>query len=202
MIDKLAKLQPESFYHVYNRANGNERLYNTDENYMFFLKKYIEYISSIANTFSYCLMPNHFHFLIQIKTESELNALFNQRDLSTPSIEDLERFLSKQFSNFFSCYTQAYNKQQKRKGSLFMKNFKRKHITDKSYLLKLVHYIHHNPIEADLCENPSDWKFSSYNSILSNKETLINRNEVLLWFNDAENFKFIHKSKVLSIILD
>jgi putative transposase len=83
-----------------------------------------------------------------------------------------------------------------------MKNFKRKHITDKSYLLKLVHYIHHNPIEADLCENPSDWKFSSYNSILSNKETLINRNEVLLWFNDAENFKFIHKSKVLSIILD
>ena len=44
MQNKLEVLQPDTFYHIYNRANGSEKLFITDENYVFFLRKYKEYI--------------------------------------------------------------------------------------------------------------------------------------------------------------
>ena len=163
MENKLEVLQPDAFYHIYNRANGSEKLFITDENYVFFLRKYKEYISPICHTYCYCLMPNHFHFLIQIKSQQELTLFFNQKTSlnyndsnnadglkAFPKFKTLEKLISKQFSNFFSCYTQALNKQQNRKGSLFMKNFKRKKVRDTPYLLQLIKYIHYNPIEAKL----------------------------------------------------
>lgn len=79
MINKQAILKPENTYHVYNRANGNEKLFLSDENYCYFLKKYDEYIYPIADTFCYCLMPNHFHFLIRIKEESVLKNFFKEK---------------------------------------------------------------------------------------------------------------------------
>jgi REP element-mobilizing transposase RayT len=52
-----------------------------------------------------------------------------------------------------------------RKGSLFMKPYKRKKIEDEAYLKKLVHYIHCNPVKASLVKRPQDWKHSSYKII-------------------------------------
>ena len=74
-----------------------------------------------------------------------------------------------------------------------MHTFKRKRIKDDKYLVKLVHYIHYNPVEAGLTDNPEEWKYSSYNAILSGRPTLILRNEVIEWFGDKENFIYCHK---------
>lgn len=74
-----------------------------------------------------------------------------------------------------------------------MKNFKRKPITNEKYLRKVVHYIHYNPVESDLCKKPTDWKFSSYNALLTNKPTLLLKKEVLDWFEDKENFIYCHR---------
>jgi len=82
MQNKTGTLEPEAFYHIYNRANGNENIFFKDENYLFFLKKYKEYISPICNTYCYCLMPNHFHFLIEIKNEEELKSYFKNKDIT------------------------------------------------------------------------------------------------------------------------
>jgi putative transposase len=213
MENKTEILQPDTFYHIYNRANGNENIFTSNENYSFFLNKYKQYLSPICNTYCYCLMPNHFHFLIEIKSEKELIDFFikEKPNLSEsfsnptfPKYQTLEKLTSKQFSNFFSCYTQAFNKQQGRKGSLFMKNFKRKKITTKEYLIKLVHYIHYNPIEASLCKKVSEWNFSSFNSLLSTSTTLLEREKVIDWFDDKDNFIFIHKHKPkeLNIVFD
>lgn len=184
----MQPLDPDCFFHVYNRANGNENIFSSSENYRFFLKRYTDFISPIANTYCYCLMPNHFHFLIQIKSEKQLKAHSDFSKFST-----LENLISKQFSNFFSSYAQAYNKQHGRKGSLFIKKFKRKKITDEKYLHKIVHYIHYNPVEAKLCSSPNQWKFSSYKTIISDKPTLIKRKDVINWFEDLENFIYCHK---------
>lgn len=201
MENKTEILQPDKCYHIYNRANGSENLFLSDENYRFFLQKYFEYILPIAHTYCYCLMPNHFHFLIRIKSELELVAFFEsafpkfktlEEHSSSKKLSSLEKYLSKQFSNLFSSYTQAFNKQQNRKGSLFIKNFKRKPINDNSYLLKLVHYIHFNPVKAKLCKNPQDYKHSSYSLIYQNKDTPVNKKELIEWFNDIENFIYVH----------
>lgn len=193
MQNKLEVLKPDAFYHLYNRANGSEKLFITEENYRFFLRKYQEYISPICHTYCYCLMPNHFHFLIQIKSEQELELFFNQTaSKAFPKSKTLEMLLSKQFSNFFSCYTQAFNKQQQRKGSLFMKNFKRKKIDDRAYLLNLIKYIHYNPIEAKLTDELNEWKFSSYASLISKTPTLLKRDELIGWYSDLANFINVH----------
>ena len=135
MQDYKVKLEPEQYYHIYNRANGNEKLFLNDGNYYFFLKRYQHYILPIADTYAYCLMPNHFHFLVKIKPP-----------LTFQKYKTFEKFASKQFSNLFSSYTQAYNKQNNRKGSLFIPRFNRNLITSEDYLKNVVIYIHLNPI--------------------------------------------------------
>jgi len=144
-MDKYSNLIPEATCHFYNRANGNEKLFLSDDNYLFFIQKYSQYLS-IVNTYCYCLMPNHFHFLISIKSEKELRNYFSEIKKEE---YDLEKQISNQFSNFFNSYSKAFNKVYNRKGSLFMNSFKRKHITDKNYLKQVIYYIHHNPAEED-----------------------------------------------------
>lgn len=65
-------LPPQGIYHIYTHANGSDNLFREDENYRYFLRKYSEYIHPIAETFAYCLMPNHVHFMIRVRVEEEV----------------------------------------------------------------------------------------------------------------------------------
>jgi len=73
MDSKTESLIPGGVYHIYNRANGREKLFLNDDNYTFFLKRYYKYLGRFLDTFCYCLMPNHFHFLIRVKEIEELD---------------------------------------------------------------------------------------------------------------------------------
>ncbi|MGQ0829304.1 MAG: transposase [Bacteroidota bacterium] len=195
MQNKTETLQPDSFYHIYSRANGNEKIFISDDNFNFFLEKYKAYIHPIANTYCYCLMPNHFHFLVQIKDENEIVEFFKKEklNLNLQGFENLEGLISKQFSNFLNSYAKAFNKQQNRKGSLFMHTFKRKKIITKEYLYKIIHYIHFNPVEAGLCKKPENWPYSSYNGLISQSSTLMQCEKVIDLFDDVGNFVFVHQ---------
>lgn len=208
----MIPLRQEKYYHVYNRANGFEKIFINDGNYQYFLKKYQIYISPFVTTYCYCLMPNHFHLLVSIKSETEILQVLAQDEKTFPKFKTLEnlvgeqnpnrnsyleKLISKQFSNFFSCYTQSFNKQQKRMGSLFMKNFKRKEINNISYLRNLIKYIHNNPVDANLSATPNKWEFSSYNDICKLNNNLVEANTVIEWFNDLENFKYFHSFEVI-----
>jgi putative transposase len=206
MQSKTELLTPECAYHLYNRTNGSEKLFLSEENYRYFLQKYLEYISPVADTFCYCLMPNHFHFLIRIKQEEELVEYFNtaQNQSAThrgfKTLDGLARqasfskLISQQFSHFFNGYTQAFNKQNNRKGSLFMHPFKRKRVNDTDYLKKLVQYIHYNPIDAQLCAKPQNWPYSSYPILLAESPTFLKREETIQWFEDEKNFRYFHSA--------
>ncbi|TAJ09433.1 hypothetical protein DMA11_20015, partial [Marinilabiliaceae bacterium JC017] len=138
----MKPLQPNCTYHIYTHANGYDNLFSEDRNYRFFLDKYKKHIYPIAKTLAYCLMPNHLHLLVTIREEQDMNALINEKMASghespkTITGESMEQYLSKQFANLFSSYTQAYNKTYHRKGSLFIKNFKRKKVTNEHYFLR------------------------------------------------------------------
>ena len=68
----LSPLQPGVFYHIYNRGNNGEDLFREERNYLYFLKLYEKYITPIADTYAYCLLKNHFHFFVRIKSEDEI----------------------------------------------------------------------------------------------------------------------------------
>jgi len=201
----MESLLPEHSYHIYNHSNGNDILFKEETNYLYFLNKYEKYISPVVNTFAYCLMPNHFHLLVTIKTENEIVSTIDRshiiekyNSLTTAAEKEnyISLFVSKQLSNLFSSYTQAFNKMYKRMGSLFMKNFKRKHVDNDDYFIDLIRYIHLNPVKDGFVKNPEDWRYSSYNSILTNESTFLKRDEVIDLFGDDENFKFCHKKSV------
>src|SRR5438034_1385617 len=68
--------EPEGIYHIYNRAVGSDKLFIEDENYHFFLKKFSLRITVFADILAYCLMPNHFHFIIRIKEQKILESIW------------------------------------------------------------------------------------------------------------------------------
>lgn len=70
---KTTPLEYGKFYHIYNRGINGCNLFQENENYEHFLYLYDKYICSVANTFAWVLMKNHFHLLVRIKTEKELN---------------------------------------------------------------------------------------------------------------------------------
>lgn len=186
MQNKTEALIPGNIYHVYNRANGSEKLFLIPGNYEYFLKKYWENIGPIADTFCYCLMPNHFHFVIKIKNMEELK-------LTLPGLETLEglaisKKLSKQFSNLFNGYTQAFNKQNQRMGSLFMQPYKRKLITSPAYLQEVICYIHNNPLSANLSKDLFKWPYNSYREIINGKTNNLSVSETINVFGDMEHF--------------
>ena len=182
----MIPLEPDKFYHIYNRANGNERIFLDTGNYEFFLRKYQQHIESIAETYCYCLVPNYFHLLVKIKSLKEIKGGGFEKS------ENAGLYCSKKFSNFFSSYAQAFNKQQNRTGRLFQKQFKRKNIDSEKYLYQLIHYIHNNPIAANLVEDLAEWKFSSFQILVSDKPTFLERKKVLNLYDDLENFKLVH----------
>lgn len=175
-------MQPEKLYHIYNHANGAENLFREVENYRYFLRQWEKHIQPVAYSLAYCLMPNHFHFLIKIREQSELETTFGKFQ----TFQKLEYHLSKQFSNFFSSYTQAYNKKYGRKGSLFSPNFKKKEITSDEYISRVIAYIHLNPLHHRFTENLGQWPFCSYSAYTENKPTLLHLDYALEWFGGRE----------------
>ena len=182
-------LENGKYYHIYNRGNNGIDLFYETENYNHFLKLYEKYIDPIAATFAWCLMKNHFHILVYIKEADEID-IAKLEYSSTDKPKTVNE--SKQFSNLFNAYTLAMNKRYSRTGSLFEKNFKRKVVTSENYFQKLIFYIHNNPVHHRFTENIVEYPWTSYGTIISTKDTKLQRNRVIESFNDLENFKYYH----------
>jgi len=124
-----------NYYHIYNRGNNRDDIFYEIENYYHFLRLYDKYINPVVDTFAWCLLKNHFHLLVYIKTLAEINPkLLTYNTVKKPKVISA----SKQFSHFFNAYTQAINKRHHRTGSLFEKNFERKQVTSEKYFQKLI----------------------------------------------------------------
>jgi hypothetical protein len=72
-------LQYGRYYHIFNRGNNGEILFAERRNYRFFLQRYAQHIQPVAVTYAYCLLPNHFHFVIRTRTEEEQEAYLQEQ---------------------------------------------------------------------------------------------------------------------------
>lgn len=191
-------IEPGKFYHIYNRGVNGEVIFRTNRNYDFFLKKVFDNLTSVSDIYAYCLLPNHFHLLVKIKSETKLESLVkvSNLDKAERGLHSPQNIFSKQFSKIFNSYSQAFNKENNRHGALIESPFKRKEIDSEEYLRKVIIYIHRNPQNHEINDDFRAYNYSSYNITLNETSTFIKRSEVVALFDDLENFIISHHKTI------
>ena len=188
---------PDDIYHIVSRAIGNEKLFPYDTNYEFFLEKYKQYIPPVADTFAFCLLPNHFDFLVQIKSNGSLEDYFRQKKKSTSiDLHQIPDMVMECFSNLLNSYTKSFNKVFQRKGGLFIDSLRRVEIKMDNQFGSTIFYIHKNPVHHGYVDSIESWRWSSYNTLIGTSETILKRAEVLKWFGNVSEFKKYHKQPI------
>jgi putative transposase len=179
----------DQYYHIFNRGNNRENIFIEERNYHYFMELYAHHIAPVADTYAYCLLRNHFHLLVRIKSEPEIQTfrVFETRKVSTPSL---------QFGNFFNAYAKAINQAYQRTGSLFQKPFGRLLVTDNTHLFHLVRYIHYNPQKHGFVDDYRKWPYSSYPALISEKLTRLQRASTLNWFDGQQAFITAHQNEI------
>jgi putative transposase len=189
-------LLPEHIYHVFNHAVGTENLFRDSDNYSYFLQLAIKHIVPVADFYAYNLMPNHFHFLIKVKSESTLSENYKiQKDKVAEPTMDWPKYVMQQFSNFCNAYSKAYNKRFDRRGALFLDYLKRSQVDSAAYFRNCVHYIHYNAVYHKLCSDIEDWHWTSYHTFLKIVPSKLNLEVVLENFEGKQQFINFHRSK-------
>ena len=212
----------DTYYHIYNRGVNGENIFIEERNYDHFLNLFAKHIEPVCDLFGYCMLRNHFHLSVRVKSEDEIletrktldketlrvssvnNRQGGQRNLANQDKDQTRKplgsdkvgskYVSDQFSNFFNAYAKAINKAYGRTGSLFQHPFGRVPITSDRQFWNVIAYIHQNPQKHKFVADFRDWKYSSYGIILSDKKTSVNRSEVLKWFGNKEEYLELHKN--------
>lgn len=161
---------PGAWYHIMNRGRRREDIFSTNEDYIAFIEVLKEAVSLWnINMVAYCLMPNHYHLLLQ-----------------TP-----EGKLSRCMRHINGVYTQRYNRKNRHDGQLFRGRYKSILLDSDNYLTVLVRYIHRNPLRAGMVTRLEDYAWSSHNGYLSKspKWNWLNREAFFLLLTNVKSMR-------------
>ena len=201
-LNHYADFYEGGIFHVYNRTNNKELLFKSAENTYYFLRQYQKYLHPFVDTFCWNLLPTHFHFLVRVKTNDEIAQFLHA--LPRSNLKSLEKkyllhnattelLLELEWKRFFNSYAMAFNKQNERSGNLFQRPFKRVEVIKESHFTQAIIYIHANAQHHKLCRDFRHHEWSSWHSILSDKHTLLRRDEILEWFGGKQRFVEAHE---------
>ncbi len=152
-----------TIYHVYNQGNNQQRIFFERNDFLRFLEKAKAIIKPNCDLLAYCLMSNHFHFLIQTNEKSLENVRIGNIDLIK---------ITNSFRLLLSEFAKEINVKYHRSGSLFRQKTKFKLIDngDPMYLKNLIKYVFYNPLEAKLVSHLNDWEYSSYIDMIGKRK--------------------------------
>ena len=197
MTNYHCQLLPGRHYHIFSRAVGFEKLFREDENCRFFLQKLTEHVLPVCSVWAYCLLPNHFHILVEIREEHDLRQAFEKVKKDRAYKEEfLPDFIMERFSNFLNSYTKAFNKRYQRKGSLFLDYIRRKEIESDNQFSNCIFYIHRNPVHHGLTDSIDSWKWSSYHSLRHQTIDFIENEKVIDWYGGMNAFVEYHSQPI------
>lgn len=186
----------DGIYHIYNRGVEKRDIFLDDQDYkifLYYLKSYllpfkqqeksklpysVRFLKSLdlseqIHLLAYCLMPNHFHFLVKQLTER--------------AIVELMRRVS-------NAYVEYFNKKYDRQGPLFQGRYKARLVEDDIYFLYVSSYIHRNPLELfsgssleQQIKKLREFQYSSYLDYLNKRNTpWVHKDEIMPVFREKE----------------
>ncbi len=182
-------------YHIYNRGSEKRSIYQDRRTFNRFLRsavyyqhagpksKFSKFLKSIkelktdlkVEIIAYCLMPNHYHFLV--------------KQLKDGGITEM-------FSKLGNSYTKYFNIKYDRVGPLFQGEFKAKLIEDDEQLLHVTRYIHLNPTVAYLTTRPEDYEWSSYREYISDSSGICNTKLTLGLIGSKEKYRLFVEDQI------
>lgn len=140
-------------YHVILRSVNQHIIFEEDSDYQQFLFSLSDCMKKYdIQIYAYCLMDNHIHLLIR----------------SLPDV------LASFFQSLGSRFVRWYNNKYYRSGHLFQDRFYSVAIENDNAFLSVLIYIHNNPVKANICLYPSEYRWSSFNAYYGAKNPLVN----------------------------
>ena len=144
-------------YHVTSRGDRREAIFEDDEDRAVLLAIVALGLERFGATlFAYCLMGNHYHFVLQTHQ---------------PNLSRLMRHIN-------GVYTQAFNRRHRKVGHLFQGRFKAVLVDRDAHFLEVCRYVDLNPVRASMVRHARDWRWSSYRAH-------VGQSQVQSWLDSA-----------------
>lgn len=159
-----------AYYHMYNRGAGRQSIFRTDEDYWraLVLIKKISKLCKIT-VIAYCLLPNHYHWLVRQDGVAPVNLLAQR---------------------VFGSYARTFNNRHGRSGTLFEDRFDAKLVDTNEYLHHLCYYIHANPVRHTIATAPDLWVYSNYHEWIGiRKGTLVDHAFIQNHFGNGQRYQ-------------
>lgn len=156
--------------HVVARGVRREAIFYEDDDYQVFMMIVQKSARDMNFTINaYCLMTNHFHFLI------------STQDVSISLI----------MKHIMYNYARFFNQKYGFSGHLFESRFSSYITDDPAYFLAVSRYIHMNPVKANMVKKPADYEYSSYKAFLSDEvEDALDKDKVLAYFSNDRKVEY------------
>jgi REP element-mobilizing transposase RayT len=132
---------PGGIYHVTTRGNNRRPVFTKDEDFEAWLRELARVVLGRCwLVFAYCIMTTHFHLVLQAP-EGDLSA--GIRELNWR-------------------YARLWNLRHRSEDHVWGKRFSSTYIEDESHLPAAIRYVDLNPVEAGICDDPADYRWSSH----------------------------------------
>jgi putative transposase len=144
-MPRIAKaLADNCFYHIINRGNGRQQVFHKDGDYRAFIELMLHAREKHAvRIHAWCLMPNHFHLLVQPEQADQLN---------------------KYMQWLMTSHVRRYHSHYKSSGHVWQGRYKSFIVQNDDYLLTVARYIEANPVRSGLSSTALQWPWSSHKS--------------------------------------
>jgi REP element-mobilizing transposase RayT len=163
-----------AYYHLYNRGAGRQSIFRSDADYhtALYLLKEVSRACQVT-IIAYCLLPNHFHWLVRQDGATPVNMLPKR---------------------VFGSYTRTFNHRYDRSGTLFEDRFEATLVDRDEYLRHLCRYIHANPVRHGIAAAPELWLYSNYQEWIGLRNgELVDRAVIQAHFGAAQKYRHFVK---------
>ncbi|MDB5275076.1 MAG: hypothetical protein JWR61_31 [Ferruginibacter sp.] len=198
---------PDNHYHLVFKSIDGILLFRQNSDYDIFLERFQQFTSFAVDTWAYCLLNNHAHFIVKIKPIDAIVNAINNIDFAkqtvamkkllaaTDKVALVDEMLERQVNSFMVSFANYTKNKYRHHGGLFQKPFKRLEIDTGNWLKTAIIYVHLNSLKHKVFSNYSDYLHCSYFYFVRLCNTYCDAEKVLEFFGGLSQFISLHEAQ-------
>ncbi|MEO6356855.1 MAG: hypothetical protein ABIU77_06215 [Ferruginibacter sp.] len=198
---------PDNHYHLVFKSIDGILLFRQNSDYTIFLERFQQFTSLALNTWAYCLLSNHAHFIIKTKSIKAIAKEIGEIDFAKQTVamkkllaasnKDavLDEMMERQINSFMVSFANYTKNKYRHHGGLFQKPFKRLEVDTDSWLQTAIIYVHLNSLKHKVFNDYAAYLQGSYFYFIQQCNTYCASEEVLAFFDGLKQFISLHEAK-------